>query len=136
MAELKALQAQIEVMEQNLKDDALKAKDELDTLKKDVIGFIFDEAHQGKGSEIKTILTEMFPKVQIRYGMTGTVPKDYYIRQGEYINNHPTIDIFIKENEECDCFVSVEGNFISFEKNKAPLQILFTNTASTLSSNE
>lgn len=75
-AELKALQAQISVMEQNLKDDMIKAKDELDTLKKDVIGFIFDEAHQGKGSEIKTILTEMFPKVQIRYGMTGTVPKD------------------------------------------------------------
>lgn len=67
---------------------------------------------------------------------SGIVPKDYYIRQGEYINNHPTIDIFIKENEECDCFVSVEGHFISFEKNKAPLQILFTNTASTLSSDE
>ena len=74
--ELKAKQAQIRVMQQNLKDDQARAREELDTLTDGVVGFLFDEVHTAKGNEIRTILTDMFPYVQVRYGMTGTVPKE------------------------------------------------------------
>ena len=75
-AELKTKQALIREFENNLRADKEKAKKELDALKDGVIGFIFDEVHCSKANEVKTILSEIFPAVQIRYGMTGTVPKD------------------------------------------------------------
>lgn len=57
-------------------NDITKATNELNTLKQGVVGFLFDETHLAKASVAKQILTEMFPFVKIRWGCTGTIPKD------------------------------------------------------------
>lgn len=56
--------------------DIEKATNELNALKEGVYGFLYDEAHLGKASVSKQILTEMFPFVKVRWGCTGTIPKD------------------------------------------------------------
>jgi len=56
-------------------------KQELETLVDGVIAMIFDEVHCCKGNEVKKVAEQVFNKVPIRWGLTGTIPKqkiDYY----------------------------------------------------------
>ena len=42
---------------------------------------IFDEVHRCKGNEVKKVAEQVFNRVPIRWGLTGTIPKqkiDYY----------------------------------------------------------
>lgn len=43
---------------------------------KDVICVMVDETHTAKGHELKSLLTGSFAHIPIRWGMTGTVPKE------------------------------------------------------------
>lgn len=45
---------------------------------KDVIAVIVDEAHSAKADELKNLLTGPMQHIPIRWGLTGTVPKDNY----------------------------------------------------------
>lgn len=42
----------------------------------DVVCVMVDECHQGKANDIKALLTGPFAKVPIRWGFTGTIPKE------------------------------------------------------------
>ena len=42
----------------------------------DVVCVMIDECHQGKANDIKSLLTGPFAKVPIRWGFTGTIPKE------------------------------------------------------------
>ena len=56
-------------------------KEELNKLTDGVISLIFDEVHQAKSHQIGKIISETFKNVPIRWGLTGTIPKeksDYY----------------------------------------------------------
>ena len=44
----------------------------------DVVCVIVDEVHMAKADALKTLLTGAFAKVPIRWGLTGTVPKEEY----------------------------------------------------------
>lgn len=56
-------------------------KEELKTLVDGVVAMIFDEVHRCKGNEVKKVAEQVFNNVPIRWGLTGTIPKqkiDYY----------------------------------------------------------
>jgi superfamily II DNA or RNA helicase len=44
----------------------------------DVVCIMVDEVHMAKADALKTLLTTVFAKVPIRWGLTGTVPKEDY----------------------------------------------------------
>ena len=46
-----------------------------------VICVMVDEAHSAKADALKTLLSGIFAQVPIRWGLTGTVPKEDYARQ-------------------------------------------------------
>jgi len=46
----------------------------------DVVCVIVDEAHVGKADALKTLLTGVMSHIPIRWGLTGTVPKEDYNR--------------------------------------------------------
>lgn len=75
-AEFKQIREEINELKIRSDEDIIKAHNELNALKDGVIGFLFDEVHTAKSSECKKILTETFPLVHIRWGCTGTIPKD------------------------------------------------------------
>lgn len=56
--------------------------EELQKLTEDVVCLIFDETHIASGNEIKKVLEQTFKNVPIRWGLTGTVPKE----KSEYMN--------------------------------------------------
>lgn len=56
-------------------------QDELNKLTENVVAMIFDEVHRCKGNEVKKVAEQVFNNVPIRWGLTGTIPKqkiDYY----------------------------------------------------------
>lgn len=57
------------------KEDVLSFQ-ELEELKKNLVGVIFDEAHTCKATILKDIMTTHFQDVPIRWGLTGTINKD------------------------------------------------------------
>lgn len=57
-------------------DEKKLSYDELCQLKKDVVCLIFDECHQATGNHIKGVMESTFKSVPIRWGLTGTVPKE------------------------------------------------------------
>ena len=64
----------------------------IDEFLKDVICVIVDEAHAAKADALKALLTGPFANVPIRWGLTGTIPKEVFdytslmIGIGEVIN--------------------------------------------------
>jgi superfamily II DNA or RNA helicase len=50
----------------------------LDDFAQDVIAVIVDECHQAKADILKQLLTSSFAHVPIRWGLTGTIPKENY----------------------------------------------------------
>ena len=47
----------------------------------DVVCVMVDEAHSAKADALKTLLTTVFARIPIRWGLTGTVPKEDYAYQ-------------------------------------------------------
>jgi superfamily II DNA or RNA helicase len=50
----------------------------IDDIIEDVVCVIVDEVHMAKADALKTLLTGIFAHVPIRWGLTGTVPKENY----------------------------------------------------------
>jgi superfamily II DNA or RNA helicase len=46
-----------------------------------VVAVIVDEVHQAKADALKTLLSGPFARVPVRWGLTGTIPKEDYARQ-------------------------------------------------------
>ncbi len=76
-----------------------KGKDYINEFIKDVVCVIVDEAHAIKGDILKKLLTGVFASVPIRWGLTGTLPKEDHeffnlkISIGEVVNVIPAIDL-------------------------------------------
>lgn len=58
-----------------VKENPLSAE-ELQKLKEDVVCLIFDEVHSAKSVQIGKVITETFKDVPIKWGLTGTIPKE------------------------------------------------------------
>ena len=54
----------------------------LDEFANDLIAIIVDEAHQAKADVLKQLLSGPFANIPIRWGLTGTVPKEDYEKFG------------------------------------------------------
>jgi superfamily II DNA or RNA helicase len=53
---------------------------------------IVDECHQVKADALKTLLTGVMADIPIRWGLTGTVPKDLFESQALYVSIGPVIN--------------------------------------------
>ena len=51
-----------------------------------VVCVMVDEVHMAKADALKTLLTSVFAKVPIRWGLTGTIPKAKYEAQSIYVS--------------------------------------------------
>jgi len=52
----------------------------------DVVCVIVDEVHNAKANSLKTLLTTVFARVPIRWGLTGTIPKLKFDAQPLYVS--------------------------------------------------
>jgi superfamily II DNA or RNA helicase len=52
----------------------------------DVVCIMVDEVHMAKADALKTLLTGVFSQVPIRWGLTGTIPKEKYNAQALYVS--------------------------------------------------
>jgi len=52
----------------------------------DVVCVMVDEVHMAKADALKTLLTGVFSHVPIRWGLTGTIPKEKYNAQALFIS--------------------------------------------------
>jgi len=57
----------------------------------DVVCVIVDEVHMAKADALKTLLTGVFSKVPIRWGLTGTIPKGKFEFQSLFVSLGPII---------------------------------------------
>jgi len=57
----------------------------------DVVCVIVDEVHMAKADALKTLLTGVFARVPIRWGLTGTVPKEKFESQALLVGLGPVI---------------------------------------------
>jgi len=56
-----------------------------------VVCIMVDEVHMAKADALKTLLTGVFSKVPIRWGLTGTIPKAKFEAQSLYVSLGPVI---------------------------------------------
>jgi superfamily II DNA or RNA helicase len=56
-----------------------------------VVGGIVDEVHMAKADALKTLLTSIMSRVPIRWGLTGTVPKEKFESQALLVSLGPVI---------------------------------------------
>lgn len=73
------------------KDDIDNAE-KLQTFMEDLICIIIDEVHQAKADVLKTMLTGLFANVPIRWGLTGTIPKEQFASQSLFVSIGPVIN--------------------------------------------
>jgi len=65
------------IMDKNSKKQTLKpTQQDIDTFTKDVVAIMVDETHMAKADQLKSLLCGPFANVPIRWGLTGTVPKE------------------------------------------------------------
>lgn len=57
----------------------------------DVVCVIVDEVHMAKADALKTLMTSVFSKVPIRWGLTGTIPKAKFEAQSLFVSLGPVI---------------------------------------------
>lgn len=58
----------------------------------DVVCVIVDEAHQGKADALKSMLTGVMSQIPIRWGLTGTIPKEQYASTALFVSIGPLIN--------------------------------------------
>ncbi len=76
----------------------IKDKEELESwtklgiFMKDLVCVMIDEVHQAKADVLKTMLTGLFAHVPIRWGLTGTIPKELFASQSLFVSIGPVIN--------------------------------------------
>jgi len=68
------------------KTKAGEAEVEIGDFIEGVVCVMVDEVHMAKADALKTLLTGVFAKVPIRWGLTGTIPKAKYEAQSIYVS--------------------------------------------------
>ena len=69
-----------------MKTKAGEAEVEIGDFIEGVVCIMVDEVHMAKADALKTLLTGVFSKVPIRWGLTGTIPKAKYEAQSIYVS--------------------------------------------------
>lgn len=64
----------------------------IDEFLEDVVCIMIDEAHQAKAEALKSLLSTVMSQVPIRWGLTGTVPKDKYASTALHVCIGPVIN--------------------------------------------
>lgn len=89
----------LEVLQKASKKGLRDDDSDMQALMDGVIAIIVDEAHSSKADVLKNLLTRVFNKVPIRWGLTGTMPKEEYINMsiigsiGNVINTIKATDL-------------------------------------------
>lgn len=68
------------------------SQDEVQRLLSGVVGFVVDEAHGAGADSLFTLMTKTFSNIPIRWGMTGTLPKDSLSRTKILVGMGPTVE--------------------------------------------
>jgi superfamily II DNA or RNA helicase len=58
----------------------------------DVVCVIVDEVHQAKADALKTLLTGVMSHIPIRWGLTGTIPKEKFESQALFVSLGPLVN--------------------------------------------
>jgi superfamily II DNA or RNA helicase len=66
----------LHILDKNSKKGVTATQLDIETFTKDVICVMVDEVHQAKAEVLKNLLCGPFANVPIRWGLTGTIPKD------------------------------------------------------------
>jgi superfamily II DNA or RNA helicase len=123
----------LEAMERQMR--AEKRKDGLKEFSKGIIAVIVDEAHGASADILKRILTGPFANVPLRWGLTGTIPKDDVSRMSLKINLGEVVNK-VKASElqdkgvlsSCNINVLQTQDNIVYQNYQSEISYLTTNT--------
>jgi superfamily II DNA or RNA helicase len=100
-----------------------------------VVAVIVDETHQAKADALKTLLSGPFAQVPIRWGLTGTIPKEDYARQSINCMIGPVVgQLSASELQEAghlaQCHVNIVQliDHVEYNDYQSELKYLVTNT--------
>jgi superfamily II DNA or RNA helicase len=107
----------------------------IDDLTDGVALVMVDEVHMAKADALKTLLTGAFARVPIRWGLTGTVPKDDYAKISIFCSLGPVVGkLSASELQEAghlaNCHVNVLQlqDYTEYKDYQQELKYLVTNT--------
>ena len=72
--------------------EELTSQEKIESFMQDLICVMIDEVHQAKADVLKTMLTGIFANVPIRWGLTGTIPKELFASQSLFVSIGPVIN--------------------------------------------
>ena len=100
-----------------------------------VVCIMVDEVHMAKADALKTLLTGVFSHVPIRWGLTGTIPKEDYERVSIFCSLGPVVGkLSASELQEAghlaNCHVNIVQlqDFVEYKDYQSELKYLVTNT--------
>jgi superfamily II DNA or RNA helicase len=77
---------------------------------------MIDEAHSAKADALKSLLTGVMSHVPIRWGLTGTIPKDDYARQALFCGIGPLVgQLSASELQERGVLAQCHVNIVQFQ---------------------
>jgi superfamily II DNA or RNA helicase len=83
-----------------------------------VVCIIIDEAHQAKADALKELLTGVMSTVPIRWGLTGTIPKEQYAAQALFCTIGPVIHkLSAKELQDQGVLSQCHVNIVQLQDN-------------------
>jgi superfamily II DNA or RNA helicase len=89
---------------------------------------MIDEAHGAKADALKAMLSGIFAKVPLRWGLTGTIPKDKFASSALLVSIGPVINkLSASELQEKNVLANCHVNVVQFQDNAE-----FTNYQSEL----
>ena len=101
----------------------------------DVVCVMVDEVHMAKADALKTLLTGVFARVPIRWGLTGTVPKEDYEKVSLFCSLGPVIGkLSASELQEAGHLANCHVNIVQLQDSveyrdyQSELKYLVTNT--------
>lgn len=81
-----------------------------------VVCLMVDEAHSAKADALKTLLSTVFARIPIRWGLTGTVPKEDYAAQALYCFIGPLVGkLSASELQEAGHLANCHVNIVQLE---------------------
>jgi superfamily II DNA or RNA helicase len=100
-----------------------------------VVAVIVDETHQAKADALKTLLSGPFAQVPIRWGLTGTIPKEDYAKQSINCMIGPvvgqlTASTLQEAGHLAQCHVNIVQliDHVEYKDYQSELKYLVTNT--------
>jgi superfamily II DNA or RNA helicase len=107
----------------------------MDEFLKGVVAVVQDEVHLASGATIKSLLTKTFSKIQLRWGLTGTIPKEEHnaralqVAIGSVVGTLSAHDLQ-EEGVLSSCNVNIVQleEFVEYADYASELKYLVTNT--------